>query len=356
MSSEDEEKPHDPTPKRIEDARREGQIARSQDVLTAAAYAGFLLAVLAFGPDALQSAGQIGGAFLERPDEGQTLLAIPAMAATVLPFLFLPGLFVLALLFAQRGLVFTPVNLKPRLSRIDPFATARHKFGPDGLFDFAKSFLKMVLIGLLLYALLRGEAEAILSAAALSPGQGMLWLLDVLRRFLIFVLILAIMIAAVDFLWQIARHRIRLRMSRQELMDEHRASEGDPQARATRRQRAQEIAMNRMLTDVPKADVVIVNPTHYAVALQWKRQGGMAPICLAKGVDQIALTIRETARANGVPIHHDPPTARALFAMVEIGDQIAPEHYRPVAAALRFAQAMRRRAGTSSQPLPKDNR
>lgn len=354
MSSEDEEKPHDPTQKRIDDARREGQIARSQDVLTAGAYAGFLLAVLAFGPAALHATGQVGKAFLERPEQGQTLLAVPSMAATALPFLLLPGLCVLALLLAQRGLIFTPANLKPRLSRIDPIATAKHKFGPDGVFDFAKSLLKMVLIGLLLFALLRGEAEAILASAALSPGQGMLWLLDLLRRFLTFVLVLAILIAAVDFLWQILRHRLRLRMSRQEMMDEHKAAEGDPHARAARRQRAQEIAMNRMLADLPKADVVIVNPTHYAVALQWTRQGGKAPVCLAKGVDQIALKIRETADRHGVPIHHDPPTARALFAMVDIGDQIAPEHYRPVAAALRFAQAMRRRAAKARPTLPQE--
>ena len=311
--------------------------------------------MLAFGPSVLSSVGQIGKTFLERPEDRQTLFAVPAMAANALPFLLLPGLCVLALLLAQRGLIFTPENLKPRLSRIDPIATARHKFGPDGLFDFAKSLLKMMLIGLLLFALLRGEAEAIVSSAALSPGQGTLWLLGLLQRFLTLVLVLAIVIAAVDYLWQVARHRIRLRMSRQELLDEHRAAEGDPQARATRRQRAQEIAMNRMLADVPKADVVIVNPTHYAVALQWKRHGGKAPICLAKGADQIALKIREAAQAHGVPIHHDPPTARALFAMVEIGDQIAPEHYRPVAAALRFAQAMRRRAGRPRATLPKDS-
>lgn len=344
MTSEDEEKPHDPTQKRIDDARREGQIARSQDMLTAAAYAGFLLAALAFGPAALQQAGRAGTAFLDRPEAGETLFAVPAMAAAALPFLLVPGLCVLLLLLAQRGLLFTPGNLKPRLSRIDPIATARHKFGPDGLFDFAKSLLKMALIGLLLFMLLRGEAEEILAASALAPGPGTLWLLHLLQRFLAFVLALAIVIGAVDFLWQVLRHRIRLRMSRQELLDEHRESEGDPQARSTRRQRGQDIAMNRMMADLPKADVVIVNPTHYAVALQWKRESGLAPICIAKGVDEVALKIREAARAHGVPIHHDPVTARALHATVEIGAPIAPEQYRPVAAALRVAHSMRRKA------------
>lgn len=344
MTSEEEEKPHDPTQKRIDDARREGQIARSQDMLTAAAYAGFVLAAVGFGAAAIQEAGRIGTAFLEWPERPETAMAAPAMAAAALPFLLLPGLCVLALLLAKRGLLFTPANLQPRLSRIDPIATARHKFGPDGLFDFAKSLLKMVVIGLLLFALLRGEAEEILAASALAPRPGMLWLFDLLLRFLFFVLALAVIIGALDFLWQIFRHRVRLRMSRQQLVEEHRDSEGDPQARAARKQRAQEIAMNRMLSDLPKADVVIVNPTHYAVALQWKRETGLAPVCIAKGVDEVALKIREAAQTHAVPIHHDPPTARALHATVDIGDPIAPEHYRPVAAALRFAQAMRRRS------------
>lgn len=344
MSSEEEEKPHDPTQKRIEDARREGQIARSQDMLTAAAYAGFALAAFGFGGAALQEAGRIGTTFLQWPERPETALATPAMAVTALPFLLLPGLLVLALLLAKRGLVFTPTNLQPRLSRINPVATAQHKFGPDGLFDFAKSLLKMVVIGLLLFALLRGEAEDILASSALAPQPGMLWLFDLLLRFLILILVLATIIGVLDFLWQIFRHRLRLRMSRQQLVEEHRESEGDPQARAARKQRAQDIAMNRMLSDMPKADVVIVNPTHYAVALQWKRETGLAPICIAKGVDEIALKIREAAQTHGVPIHHDPLTARALHATVAIGDPIAPEHYRPVAAALRFAQALRRKS------------
>ncbi|PLL14615.1 flagellar biosynthesis protein FlhB [Tabrizicola sp. TH137] len=344
MTGDDQEKPHEPTQKRLDDARREGQIARSQDLLTMAAYGGFLLAAIAFGPAALQEAALIGRAFLERPDAPETLMAAPAMAAATLPFLLMPGLCVLLLLLAQRGLIFTAANLKPRLSRIDPIATAGHKFGPDGLFDFAKSLLKMAVIGLLLFALLRGEAAEILTAASLSPGQGLLWLLGLLLRFLIFVFALSLVIGALDFLWQAFRHRLRLRMSRQDLLEEQRESDGDPQAKSTRRQRAQEIAMNRMLADVPKADVIIVNPTHYAVALHWKRQSRMAPICLAKGVDEIAHRIRDCAQQHGIPIHHDPITARALHATVEIGDPIAPEHYRAVAAALRFAQAMRRKA------------
>jgi flagellar biosynthetic protein FlhB len=133
-------------------------------------------------------------------------------------------------------------------------------------------------------------------------------------------------------------------MSRKELMDEYKESEGDPHFKAARRQRAQDIATNRMLADVEGADVVIVNPTHYAVALRWDRGKGGAPVCVAKGVDEIARVIRERAALHGVPVHSDPPAARAIYAAVELGQEIRIEHFRAVAAAIRFADAMRKKA------------
>jgi flagellar biosynthetic protein FlhB len=127
-------------------------------------------------------------------------------------------------------------------------------------------------------------------------------------------------------------------------VDETKNSEGDPHLKQERRARAQAIAAQQMMSDVPKADVIIVNPTHYAVALKWARKAGSAPTCVAKGVDEIAMRIREVAMENGVPIHSDPPTARALHAVTEIGHEIAPDQYQAVAAAIRFADQMRDRA------------
>jgi flagellar biosynthetic protein FlhB len=163
-------------------------------------------------------------------------------------------------------------------------------------------------------------------------------------EFLFIVLLIQLAIGAVDFLWQNHHHRQKLRMSRKEMMDEFKESEGDPHLKSARRQRAQEVATNRMLTDVATADVVVVNPTHYAVALKWDRTKGGAPLCVAKGVDEVARKIRERAAENGVPIHSDPPTARAIHATVEIGQEIRVEHYRAIAAAIRFADTMRKKA------------
>jgi flagellar biosynthetic protein FlhB len=174
-------------------------------------------------------------------------------------------------------------------------------------------------------------------------------LVEKVVRFLALVTVLAVTIGGIDYLWQHAEHLRSNRMSRKEMTDEYKESEGDPHLKAKRRQKAQEIATSHMLTDVRKADVVIVNPTHFAVALKWDKASGRAPICVAKGVDAIAARIRETAAEAGIPLHSDPPTARLLYAHLDIGQEVHPDHYRVVAAAIRFSEAMRQKASRSIQ-------
>jgi len=137
-------------------------------------------------------------------------------------------------------------------------------------------------------------------------------------------------------------------MSYQDIKDEHKNSEGDPHTKQQRQRRGQEIATNRMLLDVPDADVIIVNPTHFAVALKWEKQPGTAPECVAKGTDEVAAKIREVAATNGVPIHRDAGTARAIYATVEIGQEIEVKHYKAVAAAINFAETIRKKSKAKS--------
>jgi flagellar biosynthetic protein FlhB len=148
-------------------------------------------------------------------------------------------------------------------------------------------------------------------------------------------------VGVVDLVWQRLHHLSRNRMSRKELEDEMRESEGDPMLKGQRRQAGIAIAMNQAAAAVPKADVVIVNPTHFAVALAWDRGGGRAPVCVAKGVDEVALRIRTLAAEAGVPVRSDPPTARALHAAVDVGQEVPSAHFRAVAAAIRFADRIR---------------
>jgi flagellar biosynthetic protein FlhB len=348
------EKEHEPTQKRLDDARERGEVARSQDLTTAATYGGLLLAVLIAGPASLRRLGEIGAQLLGDLDRlapqmshgaaapvGAILLAVAWACA---PFFLFPAVAALLSVLGQRALVASAQKLEPKLSRISPIATFGHKFGVEGLFEFGKSTVKLVVISVFLGLFLVARFDEIMATLALEPAQATLVLLRLSVAFLLLVLMVAAVVGVIDYLWQVARHLRRNRMTRQEMIDEFKLSEGDPHTKALRRQRGQDLAMNQMLRDVPKADVVIVNPTHYAVALKWNRADRHAPVCVAKGVDEVAARIREAAAGAGVPIRRDPPTARALYAAVAIGDEIRPEQYRAVAAAIRFAEAMRKRA------------
>lgn len=349
------EKSHEPTRQKLEKARKKGDVARSADLLVAAAYAGLLLAALAAGPTSLAAAGTVLMTLIGQSDTLAPMLfaGSPAplaagvalqLAAALAPWAALPAGAVIAALLAQRALVFAPSRLRPKLSRISLIANARNKFGRTGLFEFAKSFVKLVLFSLCLGLLLRARLPEMLMAVETGPRAGVALLARLCLHFLALALLIAAALGAVDALFQRWDHHRRNRMSRKEIADETKDSEGDPQMRQARRVRAQSIAASRMMSDIPTADVVIVNPTHYAVALAWSRAPGAAPVCVAKGVDEIAATIRRIALESGVPVHHDPATARALHATVALGQEIDETHYAPVAAAIRFAERMRKKA------------
>ncbi len=357
MSDDDADKDHEASQKKLDDARERGEVARSTDLTMAAGFGGLLLVAMTIGPAAMLRFGDAAKAFLGQIDRVATRMNgggtggpwgvsgwVLAIIVPVLPFFLLPGLAALLAIIAQRALIFSTEKLMPKLSRIDPMANAGQKFGRNGLFEFAKSAVKLVLVGLLLGYFLIAKLPVIVLTLEMDAAPVSAVLLRLFVEFLIFVVVMSAVIGGLDYLWQYFEHLRRNRMSRQDMMDEFKQSEGDPQMKSQRRQRAQAIAMNRMLADVPKADVIVVNPTHYAVALKWNRKSGRAPICLAKGVDEAAARIREIAATAGVPIHSDPATARALHASVEIGQEIRREHYAPVAAAIRFAENMRRRA------------
>jgi len=354
MSGEDQaDKQHEPSQKRLEDARKRGEVPKSAELITAASYAGLLIAGLVAGGAALLRAGETGSVLIGQADRLAPLFLTAAQAptggllasltATVAPLFLLPMAAALLAVLGQRALIFAPEKLAPQLSRISPFANAKQKFGREGLMSFAQSTAKLLLVSLVLAVFLLRHGETILQSLHLTPAQSSAAMLQILMDFLFVTLLIAGVFGGVDYVWQQAQHSFRNRMSRKELMDEMKDAEGDPHVKQQRRARGQEIATSRMLLDVARADVIILNPTHYAVALKWQRSDRSAPICLAKGVDEIAARIREKAAEHGVPMHSDPPTARALHASVEIGAPIRPEHYRAVAAAIRFAEAMRKR-------------
>lgn len=346
------DKEHEPTQKKLDDARKKGEFARSADLNTAASYFGLFIAGSTVGATALRDlggtlAGLIGGS-VSISDEmfgggaravgGRLMLDV---TQALLPFFLIPMTATLLILIVLRGFVFAPTKLQPKLSRISPISNAKNKFGREGLFEFFKSFVKLSIYSFILAIFLWRQLPDMLDTIRQTPGIATVTLLSLCLEFLLIVLFVAGSIGGVDYLWQHFEHLRKNRMSRKEVMDESKQNEGDPHMKQQRRQRGYQIAMNRMLTDVPDADVVVVNPTHYAVALKWNRNARAAPICVAKGVDEVAARIREIASEAGVPIHRDPPTARAIHGTVEVGEEIRPEQYQAVAVAIRFAESMR---------------
>ena len=356
QEEDDSDKTFDATEHKLQKAREKGELARSADLHTAGSYAGFLLAAVATGAGAMREAGSLMMRLLDQPDRiaplvfsgGAGMAALGGLLAGVAGalsmFFLLPGGLALLSVVAQRSLVFAPARLEPKLSRISPVTNARNKFGPSGLFEFAKNTVKLIAFSGVLGVFLGGQLRRIAASLHADPGQVGVLMVRMAVGFLAVVVVIALLIGAADFFWQRFDHARRQRMSHKEVRDEHKEHEGDPHMKQQRRQRGMEIVSGRMMEDVPQADVVIVNPTHYAVALRWSRAPGTAPVCVAKGVDHLALRIRDLARESGVPVHHDPPVARALHAGTAIGEEIDPRHYRAVAAAIRFADAMRRKA------------
>ncbi len=345
--SSEAEKEHDPSPQRLEEARRRGDAPLSSELVFAAVLAGLAGALVLFGPGIARRAGNAGMRLLST-QAGETaesrFVVLAGYLPAAVPLFLVPALAALAALTAQRAVVLSPERLVPKLERISPRAALARKLGREGLTDFGRSLAKLVLVSVVLGAFLVSRSEEVVAAMALAPGAAALGLAVLLRDFLVLAVLPIATLGLMDVLVQRLRFLRRNRMTRQEMIEEMRRSEGDPHLKAERRGRSREIATNRMLADVPRADVVIVNPTHFAVALRWDKATKRAPVCLAKGVDEVAARIRAAAAAAGVPLHRDPPTARALHASLEIGDEVRPDHYRAVAAAIRFAEAMRKRA------------
>ena len=350
-----QEKPFEASAQKLLEARRKGEVAKSTDLGTAAAYAGLILALLLFGSTAAKefadatfqiygdvdrSAAQVFGG------NGQDALGdlLNRLAVKLLPLFWLPAVLAMTCYLAQRAVVFAPTKLRPKISRISLVSNAKNKFGLNGLMEFFKSILKLAAYSICLAMLLQAALPTLNGTIWMAPQIGVIQTQRTLLHLLLLAFLITLTIGTVDFFWQRHRHLTRLRMTSQEMKEEQKRTEGDPQVKQQRRQKAMEIAGSRMFEDIPTADVVIVNPTHYAVALKWNRQKGEVPICVAKGVDEVAARIRRAAMEHAVPVHSDPPTARALFASTDLGTPIPPDLYAAVAVAIRFAEAMRARA------------
>lgn len=340
------DKPYAATPRKLEEARKKGEIVRSQDVVALVALAILILATEVMFRGYMSDIVQHIRDFVGRSVSGRAKLdgaSVFAAATTwlvpfVLIFFAAPFVLVLAGMVATKQVLFTADKVKPKLNRLSLLSNAKKKFGWSGLFEFAKNFVKFLVFAVLLTVFLRDGFELFQILIVRAEHAVLANIYEVALRWLWCTLAAYVVFAVIDTLWQVHDHARKNRMSHKEMKDEHKNEEGDENIRHQRRAKAEEIATNRMLLDVPKASVVITNPTHFAVALQWGSETDTVPKCVARGTDETARKIREIAIQSGVPLYSDPATARELYAKVKIGMMIEPKHYKAVAIAISYAR------------------
>jgi flagellar biosynthetic protein FlhB len=256
-----------------------------------------------------------------------TILAVAALAGNLI----------------QHRPVFSADSMQPKLNRISPVAGAGRLFSKQAVVNFAKGLFKLALIGTLMGWMLWPERSRLDGLMTVAPGAILALTLSLALRLLAATVAALGIVAALDYFYQYHVWFARQKMSVRELKEEFRQTEGDPVIRGKLRQMRQARMRKRMMAAVPKASVVITNPTHYAIALQYER-GMNAPLCLAKGVDAVARRIREVAQEHDIPIVENPPLARALHATVEIDQEVPPEHYKAVAEVIGFIMRVRHTA------------
>jgi flagellar biosynthesis protein FlhB len=341
----------DASPRKLEEARKDGDVPKSVELTQVFALSGAFAAVAMGGGAMARQLADSLLPFIAHPDTidlqgaaGQAVAWQVTMAAapvllTVLGATMLAGVSGNVI---QHGVLFTTAKLKPDLSKLSPAQGFKRVFGIDGLMNFLRSALKVLLVGAVAWWVLAPHAGELTGLITQEPASVLSYSAGLARSLMFAVLSLLALGAVLDFIWQRHRFMERMKMTKEEVKEDYRQSEGDPHIKARQKQIRAERARRRMIQQVPKATVVVMNPTHYAVALRYEQGETPAPQCVAKGMDQVALRIRAIAEEAGVPVIEDAPLARALYANVEV-DQIIPhQHYEAVAKIVGFILAGKR--------------
>jgi len=339
--------------KRIEDARKKGQVPSSKEPSTAISFLVIALVVVTglggwIGDVLMRMMRNYlsGKVELEATGHGmQTLLISTSvdMAMVILPIalpILLLGVFVT---FMVSGPVFTFETMQPKLEKISPLKGFKRLFSTKSLAEFVKSILKLTLISSICYTVVAGLFPRILHTAMQGPADIAALAISGSVQIITLVAIVFGFMALADVLYQRWEHMKSMRMSKKEVRDEHKESEGDPQLKAKIRQVQMQQAQNRMMSDVPEADVVITNPTRLAIALSYEPGGAGAPRVVAKGRGHIAAKIREIARENNIPLRENKPLARSLFKQLEVGDEIPEELFEAIAIILAEVFQLKKR-------------
>jgi len=342
---EKDSKTEEATPQKLEKAKQKGDGVKTMDLGPFAVLAAVSSVLVMSGGWMARELAVRLMPFLAHPDAmsleghgGMEILRYTLMTAA-------PALLIIMLTAAvagsgasllQTGLNFSTEKLKPDFSKLSPMKGLVRMFGPDGLMQWAKSLVKVAIIAILVWWVLKPYVPKFSSLSALDVSAILPFCIDILKRLVFSVVGVSLVVAGADWMWQRHRFMVRMRMTKEEVKEDYKNSEGDPHVKARQRQLRHERARRRMMQAVPDATVVVMNPTHYAVALKYEQGDTAAPVCVAKGLDALALKIRSVAEEAGVPVIEDPPLARALYAAVDIDEMIPPAHFEAVAKIIGF--------------------
>ena len=340
-----------PSARKLQQAREKGDVAKSPEVAPTLALAAAAAVVLAGGGAMARGLSTSLLPFIAHPDAIDLSAhgAVEVLHAGLLaasPAFIVLGVAAVAGIAGnvlQHGVLFVPAKLAPSFSKLNPMEGFGRLFGVDNLITFAKSLFKLIAMSLVVFAVLKPKVAMAPSLSWLDPAAVLPLSLELLRTLMLAGVMVFAVCAGADVFIQRLRFTQRMRMSREDLKHEAKDSEGDPQIKARLKQQRMMRAKKRMIQNVPKATLVIMNPTHFAVALRYVQGETPAPICVAKGVDAVALKIREIAEEHRVAVVEDPPLARALYAVVEVDETIPREHYQAVAKVVGFVLGAKRR-------------
>lgn len=351
-----QEKTEPATPKKRSEARNKGQVASSPEIPSSI----ILLFVFV-------SFMMLGGYYKERlfrlfGDQFESGLNMELTSGNLMVMfstymvqllMLVAPVFIIAVIvailanYAQVGWLFTTQPIAPKLSKINPLTGFKQMFSLRSLVELVKSLIKLLIIGVMVYTTIHANLDAILAMGHFNPEEILTFATSIVLELGIKIAALLVVLAYFDYLYKKYEHEKSLKMSKQDIKDEHKKSDGDPLIKGKIREKQRRMAIQRMMQDVPRADVVITNPTHYAVALQYDGTKMEAPVVLAKGTDYVALKIREVAKENGVLMMENRPLARALYERAEIGQTIPADLFQAVAEVLAYVYKLKGRVKSS---------
>jgi flagellar biosynthetic protein FlhB len=347
------EKTEEPTTKKLQDARKEGQVARSQELITAGSLLILFVALRIFLTITMNSILQsfrysFGLISTLAPENVNDIMMSGVMNDTILNTLvamlpYLLSALVIAIVFNVFQVRWEPTAkpLAPKLNKLSPISGFKRLFSKDKIFDLIKAIAKIVVIGIIAYTTLRDQFGIIFNLPETSLFQGIAQIGDIVIGLGLKISAFYMVLGLVDYIYQRRKFRKDMMMTKQEIKDEYKQTEGDPQIKGQIKQKMREASRRRMMQRIPEADVVITNPTHYACAIKYDREVNQAPVLVAKGADYIAEKIKEVARENFVPIGENKPLARMLYANVELEEEIPPELYQMAADVLAYVYGLK---------------